>query len=253
MITAIIVDDEPRGINYLKKLLQEFCPEIRVVAESGDANDAQEKIEMLQPQLAFLDISLPGKNSMELLADMETINFEIIFVTAYHDYSLQAFQYSATDYLMKPIDEDLLVAAVKRAAAKIHSKETLNNTTALLHNIKNFHNPQSMKLCITSTKGFEVVELKDILYCEASSNYTNFHFTNHNLICNARTILEYERLLEDSGFIRIHKSYLVNLLHVKEYLRGEGGSVLLSNGKELEVSRRKKEDFLNKMKVFYKY
>ncbi len=253
MITSIIVDDEPRGINYLKKLLQEFCPEIRVIAESGDAIDAQEKIELLQPQLAFLDISLPGKNSFELLASLDTINFEIIFVTAYNDYALQAFQYSATDYLMKPIDEDLLAAAVKRAAVKIHSKEIYSNTTALLHNIKNIHNPQNMKLCITSTKGFEVVELKDILYCEASSNYTNFHFTNHNFICNAKTILEYERLLGDSGFLRIHKSYLVNLLHVKEYLRGEGGSVLLSNGKELEVSRRKKEDFLKKMKIFYKF
>lgn len=253
MITSIIVDDEPRGINYLKKLLQEFCPEIRVIAESGDAIDAQEKIELLQPQLAFLDISMPGKNSFELLASLDTINFEIIFVTAYNDYALQAFQYSATDYLMKPIDEDLLAAAVKRASVKIHSKEIYSNTTALLHNIKNIHSPQNMKLCITSTKGFEVVELKDILYCEASSNYTNFHFTNHNFICNARTILEYDRLLEDSGFIRIHKSFLVNLLHVKEYLRGEGGSVILSNGKELEVSRRKKEDFLNKMKNFYKY
>jgi two-component system LytT family response regulator len=253
MVTSIIVDDEPRGINYLKKLLQEYFPEVKVVGESDNALDAQEKIEQLQPQLVFLDISLPGKNSFELLASLDTISFEIVFVTAYNDYTLQAFQYSATDYIMKPIDEDLFVAAVKRAIIKIHTKEINNNVNALLHNIQNIHSPQDMKLCITSSKGFQVVDLKEILYCEASSNYTNFHFTNHNFICTAKTIHEYEQLLEDSGFIRIHKSFLINLLHVKEYLRGEGGSVVLSNGKEVEVSRRKKEIFLNKMKVFYKY
>jgi two-component system LytT family response regulator len=110
-----------------------------------------------------------------------------------------------------------------------------------------------MKLCIPSTKGFQVVDLKDILYCEASSSYTNFYFADKHSICTAKTIHEYEELLEDAGFVRVHKSYLVNLLHVKEYLRGEGGSVVLSNGKEVEVARRKKDIFLGRMKEFYKF
>lgn len=110
-----------------------------------------------------------------------------------------------------------------------------------------------MKLCVSSVKGFQVVELDDILYAESTGNYTNLYFSNQQMICTSKPMHEYEELLEDSGFIRIHKSLLVNLLHVKEYIRGEGGSVILSNNKEIEVSRRKKDLFLSKMKEFYKF
>jgi len=253
MIQTILVDDEPRGLNTLKKLLQEYCPEIKIVAECADAETAKDKIELLEPQLVFLDISLPRKNSFDLLAELDKVNFEIIFVTAHNEYALQAFRYSAVDYLMKPIDEDLLIDAVKRALKKIDANSINNNITALLHNLQKPQSPKDMKLCIPSLKGFQVVELKNILYCEASGSYTNFYFADKHSICTAKTIHEYEELLEDAGFVRIHKSYLVNLLHVKEYLRGEGGSVILSNGKEVEVARRKKDVFITKMKEFYKF
>jgi len=253
MVRTILVDDEPRGLNTLKKLLQEYCPEVRVVAECENAESARDKIDLLEPQLAFLDISLPGKTSFDLLAELDKVNFEIIFVTAHNEYTLQAFHYSAVDYLMKPIDEDLLLDAVKRAEKRIAISTINNNVSALLHNIQKVQAPEEMKLCIPSTKGFQVVDLKDILYCEASSSYTNFYFVDKHSICTAKTIHEYEELLEDAGFVRVHKSYLVNLLHVKEYLRGEGGSVILSNGKEVEVARRKKDIFLGRMKEFYKF
>lgn len=253
MVRTILVDDEPRGLNTLKKLLQEYCPEVRVVAECLDAESARDKIELLEPQLAFLDISLPGKTSFDLLGEMDKVNFEIIFVTAHNEYTLQAFHYSAVDYLMKPIDEDLLLDAVRRAEKRIAISSINNNVSALLHNLQKIQAPQEMKLCIPSLKGFQVVDLKDILYCEASSSYTNFYFADKHSICTAKTIHEYEELLEDAGFVRIHKSYLVNLLHVKEYLRGEGGSLILSNGKEVEVARRKKDIFLSRMKEFYKF
>jgi two-component system, LytTR family, response regulator len=253
MIRTVLVDDEPRGLNTLRKLLQEYCPDIKIVAECGDAETAKEKIELLEPQLAFLDISLPRKNSFELLADLDFINFEIIFVTAHNEYTLQAFHYSAVDYLMKPIDEDLLADAVKRATRRIAINSTNNNVTALLHNLQKSQTPQEMKLCIPSVKGFQVVDLKNILYCEASGSYTNFYFTDKHIVCSAKTIHEYEELLSDAGFVRVHKSYLINLLHVKEYIRGEGGAVLLSNGAEVEVSRRKKDFFISRMKDFYKY
>jgi two-component system LytT family response regulator len=253
MIRTVLVDDEPRGLNTLKKLLQEYCPDIKIVAECPDAETAKEKIELLEPQLAFLDISLPRKNSFDLLAELDTINFEIIFVTAHNEYTLQAFHYSAVDYLMKPIDEDLLIDAVRRATRRIAVNSTNNNVAALLHNLQKSQTPQDMKLCIPSVKGFQVVDLKNILYCEASGSYTNFHFTDKHIVCSAKTIHEYEELLSDAGFVRIHKSYLVNLLHVKEYIRGEGGTVLLSNGAEVEVSRRKKDFFISRMKEYYKY
>src|SRR5258705_5181104 len=164
MIRTILVDDEPRRLNSLKKLLQEYCPEIRVIAECTDAETAKDKIELLEPQLAFLDISLPGKTSFDLLSELDKVNFEIIFVTAHNEYALQAFHYSAIDYLMKPIDEDLLIDAIKRAVKRITVNSINNNVSALLHNIQKVQVPQEMKLCIPSIKGFQVVELKDILF-----------------------------------------------------------------------------------------
>jgi two-component system, LytTR family, response regulator len=253
MISTILVDDEAPGLNTLKRMLQEYCPELKVVAECADVDSAKEKIELLEPQLVFLDISLPGKTSFDLLAELEVINFEIIFVTAHNQYTLQAFHYSAIDYLMKPIDEDLLIHAVKKAVKRITVSAVTNNISTLLHNLQRVQAPQDMKLCIPSLKGFQVADLKDVLFCEASGSYTNFHFSNKTSVCTAKSIHEYEELLSDAGFVRIHKSHLVNLLHVKEYLKGEGGSVILSNGKEVEVARRKKDIFLSKMKEFYKF
>ena len=237
----------------MKKLLHEYCPELKVVAECADADAAKEKIELLEPQLVFLDISLPGKTSFDLLAELETVNFEIIFVTAHNQYTLQAFHYSATDYLMKPIDEDLLVDAVKRAMKRISVNAVKNNISTLLDNLQKSQAHQEMKLCISSPKGFQVVELKDILFCEASGSYTDFYFSDGHHVVSAKPIYEYEELLSDAGFVRIHKSYLINLLHIKEYVRGEGGSVILSNEREVEVSRRKKDIFLSRMKEFYKF
>jgi two-component system LytT family response regulator len=253
MIKTILVEDEIRGLNALKKLLAEYCPELKIIAECTNAQMAREKIELLEPQLVFLDISLPGKNSFDMLAEMENINFEIIFITAYNDYTLQAFRYSAIDYLMKPINEDLLVEAVKKAVKRISLNSVNNNINTLIHNLQKPYSQQDMKLCISSQKGFQVVELKNILYCEANNSYTNFHLQQKQMICSSKVIQEFEELLSDAGFVRIHKSYLVNLLHVKEYLRGEGGTVILSNGEQIEVSRRKKEFFLQNMKEFYKF
>lgn len=253
MVRTILVDDEPSGLNTLRRLLDEYCSGVKVVAECTDADSAKEKIELLEPQLVFLDISLPGKSSFDLLAELEAINFEIIFVTAHNQYTLQAFRYSAVDYLMKPVDEDLLIDAVKRAVKRISVNAINQNISTLLHNLQKPQPRQEMKLCIPSLQGFQVVDLKDILFCEASGSYTGFYFTNEHHVISAKPIFEYEELLADAGFFRIHKSYLVNLLHVKEYLRGEGGSVILSNDKEVEVSRRKKDAFLGKIKAFYKF
>lgn len=253
MIRTILVDDEPSGLFTLNKMLQEYCPELKVVAECEDAATAKSKIEMLDPQLVFLDISLAGKNSFDMLEELEIINFEIVFVTAYNQYMLKAFHYSAVDYLAKPIDEELLIDAVKRAEKRIDAHTSNSNISTLLLNLNKSKSGEKLKLCIPSLKGFQVVELKEILYCEAAGSYTNFFFTDQQVICSSKAIYEYEEMLTDSGFIRIHKSYLVNLLHIKEYIRGEGGTVILSNNKQIEVSRRKKDLFIVSMKEFYKY
>jgi two-component system LytT family response regulator len=252
-IKTILIDDEPRGLSSLQKLLQLNCPEADVIASCNSAEEAKEKIHQLQPQLVFLDIAMPGKTGFDLLKELGEINFEIIFVTAHSNFMVQAFRFSAVDYLLKPVDDGLLAEAVKRAGKKIEEKASGQQIETFLHNIRHKSGSQKMKLCIPSLKGFQVVEIQDIIYCEASSNYTNFHFTNRPSICASKPIHEYEELLEDCGFVRIHKSFVVNLEHIKEYIRGEGGSVKLNNGHEVEVSRRKKDLLMTKMKEFYKF
>lgn len=252
-IITILVDDEPRGLSSLKKLLEYNCPQVQIVATCESAADAIIQINLHKPQLLFLDISMPQKSGFDLLSEMGNRGFEVIFVTAHNDFMLQAFRFSAVDYLLKPVDDSLLVEAVMRATQRIADKTSGNSIETLLHNLQSRENGQKLKICIPSLKGFQVVKLSDIIYCEASSNYTNFHFTDRPIICASKPIHEFETLLEDAGFVRIHKSFVINLEHIKEYLRGEGGSVLLTNGHEVEVSRRKKEYFINRMKDFYKY
>jgi two-component system LytT family response regulator len=252
-LRTILIDDEPRGLNSLQKLLQLNCPDVNVVAACTSADEGYEKINEHRPDLVFLDIAMPVKNGFDLLKEIKEPNFEVIFVTAHNTFMIEAFHFSAIDYLLKPVEDELLIEAVKRAEKRINDKVGSNNIQALLYNMTQKQTPKNMKLCIPSLKGFQVVELNDILYTEAAGNYTNFYFSNQHTICTSKPIHEYEELLDDAGFVRIHKSYLVNLLHVKEYLKGEGGSVILTNQKELEVARRKKDIFITKMKEFYKY
>lgn len=252
-IKAILVDDEPRGLNSLQKLLEMNCPEVDVISCCSSADEAKIKIEQLHPQLVFLDIAMPEKTGFDLLSSFEEINFEIIFVTAHNTFMIQAFHFSAVDYLLKPVDDELLTEAVKRAGKRLEERSGGKQIETFLHNVRQKGSLQKMKLCIPSLKGFQVIEIQDIIYCEAGGNYTNFHFTRHPLICASKPIHEYEELLADCNFVRIHKSFLVNLEHIKEYIRGEGGSVLLSNGHEVEVSRRKKDMLMTRMKEYYKF
>jgi len=252
-LRTILVDDEPRGLNSLEKLLQINCPDVNTIATCSNVDAAIEKIKQLQPDLVFLDIAMPVKNGFDLLKELKDISFEVIFITAHHQFMIEAFRFSAIDYLLKPVDDDLLIDAVQRAKKRIVEKTGSKNIEAFLYNVQQKHTPANMKLCIPSLKGFQVIELHDILYAEASGNYSIFYFADHHSVCTSKPIHEYEELLSDSGFVRIHKSYLVNLLHIKEYVKGEGGSVILSNGAEVEVARRKKESFLEKMKGFFKY
>jgi len=252
-IRTILVDDEPRGLTSMEKLLEMNCPDIAIVASCNNVDTAIEKITELDPDLIFLDIAMPVKNGFDLLKEIKEPRFEVIFITAYNQFTIEAFHFSATDYLVKPVDDELLINAVNRAKKRIAEKSGSKNIETLLHNLQQKQTPSKLKLCLPSMKGFQVAELNDILYAESSGNYTNFHFTNQHPICTSKPIHEYEELLADAGFVRIHKSCIVNLLHVKEYLRGDGGTVILSNGHEVEVARRKKHIFLSRMKEFYKF
>lgn len=251
-IKTILIDDEPRGLKVLEYFCKEYAPQLNVVAACTDPVDAIEKIQFLKPKLVILDIQMPLMNAFELLNQLTYNDFEIIFATAYDHFALTAFKYSATDYLLKPISEDLFEQAVKKAVDKIKSKTSATNFETLLHNINQLNNPLAMKICIPDVKGFQIVDAVDIISCEADSCYTIFHMKDNKTIVSSKTMAEFEPILDDKSFFRIHRSFIINLGHVKEYHRGNGGSVIMSNGKEVEVSRRKKDEFIVKMKQIIK-
>ena len=250
---AILVDDEPDGIRALKKMLELHCPNVEVAATCSNAIAAKHQIKELQPDVVFLDIQMPGKSGLELLTELPAKGFEIIFVTAHNEYMLQALQYSAADYLLKPVDEDRLIEAVQRVESRLEAGKREGMTETLLHNLSKTGNPSEMRLCLPTLKGFIVLKLDEIIYCEAERSYTVFHLEKNKTVIVSKPLLDYENLLKDTSFLRIHKSFLINLHHVREYQRGEGGMVIMSDDAEIEVSRRKKDQFLLKIKEAFRY
>ena len=249
---AIIVDDEADGIRTLQKLLELHCPQVQVVATCSNPATAKQQIQLAEPDVVFLDIQMPGKTGLELLTELTVKDFEVIFVTAHNEYMLQALQYSAADYLLKPVDEDRLVEAVHRVEGRLESGKKDDHKNALLHNLAKAGNPSEMRLCLPTLKGFIILKLDEIIYCEAERSYTVFHLEANKTVTVSKPLLEYDLILQDTSFLRIHKSFLINLHHVKEYHRGEGGTVIMSNNAEIEVSRRKKDQFLMKVKEVFR-
>jgi len=196
---------------------------------------------------------MPGGSGIDMLAEQSEIDFEVIFVTAHDEYMLQALQFSAVDYLMKPVDEDRLKEAVQRVEERLKGKKNSRQGEILLHNINKVGYPLEMRLCLPTQKGFTIVKLEEIIYCEAQRSYTIFRLVNNKSIIISKPLFDYDKLLADTIFLRVHKSFLINLMHIKEYMRGEGGTVVMSDGMEVEISRRKKEQFLVKVKEFFKY
>lgn len=248
---AILVDDEPDGIRILQKMLHLHCPQVQVEATCTNATAAKEQISALHPEVVFLDIQMPGKSGLDLLTEISPKDFEVIFVTAYNEYMLQALQYSAADYLLKPVDEDRLIEAVHRVESRLKAGGD-ERTHALLHNLGKTGKPAEMRLCLPTLKGFIVLKLEEIIYCEAERSYTIFHLEGNRTITVSKPLLEYDDLLKDTSFLRIHKSFLINLNHVREYQRGEGGLVIMTNNAEIEVSRRKKDLFLLRIREAFR-
>ena len=171
---AILVDDEADGIKTLQKMLARHCPNIDVIATCSSAEEARNQILTLNPEVVFLDIQMPGKSGLDLLTELTVKDFEIIFVTAHNEYMLQALQYSAADYLLKPVDEDRLLEAVGRVEKRLEAGRE-DRTKALMHNLGMAGKPAEMRLCLPTMKGFIVLKLDEILYCEAERSYTVFH------------------------------------------------------------------------------
>jgi two-component system LytT family response regulator len=252
-MTTIVIDDEIKSINAMVLLLEENCPFVDIVAKCSDVGTALEKINLFQPDLLFLDINMPGKNGFELLQQITAAVPEVIFITAYDNYMLQALKISAVDYLLKPVDETALADAVDRAFERISSKKKIEGMEVLINNLRPQVPHNEIKICIPSQYGFEVILLQDIIYCEADNKYMKIYLPNEKQVVTSKTINEFEGLLADNYFMRVHRSHLVNLRQVKEYRRGEEGILTMSNGHKLKIAKRKKELFLAEMRVLSKF
>lgn len=246
-LKTIIVDDELDSRNILKTYVEKYCNDVEVLDLCENIIEAEASIKKHKPDLVFLDIEMPYGNGFDLIDKFDKIEFEIIFVTAFSQYAIQAFNLSAVHYILKPIDIDELKEAVGKTKLKIANSSDLNKTQILLDNLNNL-NAQHKKIVLPLIDGFEVVPLKEILYCEADDNFTCFHFTTGGKAMICRNLKFYENNLKELGFCRIHRSTIINLEYVKKYVKGKGGSVFLEGGKELQVSNSRKEGFLKQFK-----
>ncbi len=250
MMTSIIIDDEPKNIKLLQHMLEMHCPAVKVLATETDAKNGLLLIDELQPQLVFLDIEMPHLNGFDLLKQLEPIFFEVIFVTAYSHYAVEAFEHHATGYVTKPINSEKLIAAVDSAEKRVAEKSINKNLFTLLeHNSKQ---AAPNKIPLSTTNGLLFVKISDIMYCESSGNYTHFYLVDGKKIVVSRQLGEYERLLPEADFIRIHDKYIIHLTYIKEYIKGSGGDVILENGKEIPVATRRKEEFMARFEKWIK-
>lgn len=247
MIRAIIVDDEPGSRETLTELLGRYCPAVRVVASADSAAAARDELYRHRPDLLFLDVEMPFGSGFDLLDSIEDLHVEVIFITAHDHYAIKAIRYSALDYLLKPLDRDDLIAAVERTEKRIAEQGTQGgNLRHILQGIRET-NKDSNRLALVANDSVTMVPLNDIIRCQAEANYTRFYLRNGSTILMARTLKEYEIALEDRGFARVHNSHLINLDHIKKYIRGESGEVIMSDGAVIAVSRRRREDFRRKL------
>ena len=242
MVNCIIIDDEAKNIKLLQNMLVIHCPAIKVMATATEAKNGLLLIDELQPQLVFLDVEMPHINGFDLLKKLEPVNFETIFVTAYSHYAVEAFEHHATGYITKPINVEKLIAAVNTATKRIEEKNINKNLFSLLE--RNTKQAAPDKIPLSTNNGLIFVKLADILYCESSGNYTSFFLNNDKKIMVSRQLGEYEKLLPETNFTRIHDKYIINLSYIKKYIKGSGGDVVLENGKEIPVASRRKEEFM---------
>ena len=247
MVRAIIVDDEKFCIEVLEELLAIHCPLVQVVATCQSAEEGMEAARKHEPDLVFLDIEMPRMNGFDMLKKLLPFHFDVIFTTAYDNYAIRAFKYSALDYLLKPIDADDLKAAVEKY---MHPKAQRNYSAQLdllVENIRQMNPSLIHRIAIPTVEGLIMLPIKDIIYCEANSSYTIIHLVKKEKIVSAKTLKEYEELLEAHNFYRVHNSHLINLSFVEKYVKGDGGYVIMTDQSTIGVSRGRKESFVARL------
>ena len=243
ILKTIIVEDEQTSREILKNYLTKYCPSVEVVGEAENIDDALVLIRNNELDMVFLDVEMPYGSGFDLLEKLGSTNFEVVFVTAYNQYAIDALNKHASYYLLKPISIDELIKAVDYVT-EIKIKENQLQNSVLTPK----SNPVDQKITIPTQDGFEVLQMRDIIYCKADDNYTELYLNNNQKKLVSKTLKYFEDSLKESGFARIHKSFLVNVAYIASYKKGKGGTLYLSNGKELSVSASKKATLLSYFK-----
>lgn len=247
MLKVLTVDDEPKNLRIIKELLRLYCPTVEHVGEAASIEKARELIHSLKPDLVLLDIEMPYGNAFDLLDSIMPVDFEIVFVTAFDSYTLKAFKYAALDYILKPVNIDELKEVVARAEQKA-SQKYINQQLRLLLDNRIQQSLGMQKIAVPTFKEkMEFVDADSILYCEASGSYTLLVTANGEKILTVKTLREYEDILPELMFFRLHHSHLINLNKIRKYHKGRGGQVEMENGVFLEVATRRRDDFLKRI------
>lgn len=247
MITAIIIDDELKGRTALRQKLKDYCPEVKVLGEAESGAAGIPLIETHQPNVVFLDIEMPHMNGFEMLQQVQPQNFHVIFTTAYDQYAIKAIKYAAFDYLLKPIDIEELKSAVMKAEQHHTLHTNRDRLETLLQKLSGKNTRQ--KIAVPTMEGLLFFNLSDIIYMQAESNYTTIHFINHPKLVASKTLGDFEEILPAEMFYRPHNSYLINLNYIRRYIKGDGGQIELENGHYVDVARRKKEEFIKRIRI----
>jgi len=241
---AIIIEDQQNAHDYLKSMLENMFPNIEIAAHSKNVKEAVKHIQQYLPEIVFSDVRLADELSFSVFEQVNHLNFNIIFTTAYDEFAVKAFKLCAIDYILKPVDPNELEIAVQKVFNKV---ELLNNQSvqndkmnSLIQNIKN---DQINRIALRDINGYKFVNIEDIVRCEADDNYTNFMLNNGNHILVSKTIKEYETLLQESNFFRAHKTHLINLNHIKSF-ESASGTAIMNDGSKIAVARRRKDEFL---------
>jgi two-component system LytT family response regulator len=242
MIKALIIDDEPGIRKMISLMLKQHCPDVRIAGEAGSVASGYEMVLDMKPDLVFLDIRMDDGTGFDLLQKFDKVDFHVIFVTAFEEYAVKAFRFSAIDYLLKPVDSEELIAAVEKLDHMLIAEEDLR-VTNLIRNMKE-GDKEDKKVVLRTQDRFHFVKVSDILYCESDGNYTTFYLENDAKITISKSLKDYEEILSGYTFFRPHKSYLINLAYVTGFEKSEGGFIIMKNKASIPISYRKKEEFL---------
>jgi two-component system LytT family response regulator len=245
-IDVVIVDDEPAQREQLSRRIQKHFPEIEIVAVCADAQEALVAVARYSPALLFLDVEMPGMNGFQMLESIREIRFSVIFTTSHAAYAVQAFRVAAVDFLLKPYSDEDFVVAFNRFLNH-HSSNEQTHVQQMLLNMKET-NKSNHKIALPTSTGFVFVRIGDIIRLESHNTYTTFFISDHNQIVVSRSLKDCEEMLSPEGLLRVHQSHMVNPDHIKKYIKGEGGTIEMQDGSVVEVSRRKKEEFLEALK-----